>query len=242
MNAPNFRQIIAQAFRVVFVNKQVLMKALLLPFVAFVLIDAVDHMDTGSIIKGISSALTVVVGTILAVTTHRIILLGPDSVSKWGVFNWGVSETVFTLHVIAIIFISFSLPFITKSVSTAIFSILDVNSLPWKLLVYIPFITMSVISVVALWIIGRVSLAFPAIAINQGVSFRYSWKLTRKHQLLMFLVVIAFPFCIWIPIDLLSKIPYTASVVSVLSLLIMVFQIAILSVTYKAIYKIEYGS
>ncbi len=251
MNAPQFQQIIAQTFRVVFGYKKVLMKTLLLPFVAYVLIDAIDHMDTGSIVEGISWALSVVLGTILAVTTHRVILLGPASVSKWGGFNWGVRETVFTLHVIAIVFFIFSLSLIAKSVSVGIFSILDVNSLfstfdenplLWKLLIYIPFIIMSGISVVAFWVIGRVSLAFPAIAINQGVSFRSSWKLTRKHQLLVFLVVIVFPICTWIPIYLLGKIPYTAAVASVLSLLTLVFEIALLSVTYRAIYKIEYES
>lgn len=218
------------------------MKALLLPLVAYALLDAIDHMETGSFITGISSVLSSAFATIIAVTTHRIILLGRDSVSKWGFFNWGVRETVFALHIIALIFFLFFCSFIAKSSYTATFSILDLNSVPWKLLVYIPLIITFVIYVVAFWVIGRVSLAFPAIAINQGVSFRYSWKLTRKHQLLMFLVVIAFPICIWIPIYLLGKIPYTASVVSVLSLITMVFEIAILSVTYKAIYELEDGS
>jgi hypothetical protein len=100
-----------------------------------------------------------------------------------------------------------------------------------------------VISVIlSMWLFGRLSLVFPGIAIDQGVSYKISWNLTKNYQLLMFFVVIVFPAMLLIPSVLIRIIPYTLLLSSILSTLATVFTIAALSVSYKMIYKEVYES
>ena len=53
------------------------------------------------------------------------------------------------------------------------------------------------IMVVGIWVISRISLIFPAIAIGEYVSLRASWRMTKPHQATMLMVVVFFPIAVW---------------------------------------------
>ena len=91
------------------------------------------------------------------------------------------------------------------------------------------------------WLVGRLSLVFPGIAVDKGVTFGLSWELTRDYQLLMFLVVVVFPLLLVIPFYLLDMLPYTFAISSVLSTFAVVFEIAALSMAYQLIAGQVYG-
>ncbi len=132
-------------------------------------------------------ALSIGVQAIFAITTHRIVLLGPGSVSKWGITSWSERETYFVIDVLA----------------------LSVLMIPMMSLASIPVIGLYVAPALTCWIFGRLSLVFPSIALDKGVSFKQSWELTKNHQLLMFLVVVIFPLMLAIPAVILDSMPYT---------------------------------
>ena len=73
------------------------LKALLLPVMFLVAIELipVHESDTGSMF--LLSFISFMVYIILAITVHRIILLGPQSVSEWGVYMPGRREFDFLM-------------------------------------------------------------------------------------------------------------------------------------------------
>ncbi len=215
-----FKEIIIGAIGYVWHYKGNLFKALAIPFGLYMLLDASDLLDPGLAASTVLEVIGVMVQTVFAVTTHRIILLGPEAVPEWGILRWTKRETFFALHVVALVVIAL-----------ALWTLANIPAAGWLLAF-----------VLILWVVGRLSLVFPAIAIDQGVSFNYAWTLTRHHQLLMVLVVVVFPLFLLVPFYLVSMIPYTFVISSFLLILSNVFTVAALSVAYKLIYKEAYES
>ena len=208
-----FKRVIAGAFVYVIENKQALTKALAIPFVAYLLIDASIFLDLPSAMAFVLAVLSVGVQAIFAITTHRILLLGPGSVSPWGITSWSKRETFFVLHIIGLGFLIMVLSIIG----------------------FVPFIGSVVALVLICWVMGRLSLVFPGIAVDKGVSFGLSWEMTQNYQMLMFLVVILFPILLAIPAVMLTFVPYTFLLSSFISTFVIVFQVAALSVAYQLI-------
>lgn len=100
---------------------------------------------------------------------------------------------------------------------------------------YLPVIGWIVSIGLMFWIMGRLSLVFPAIAIDEVISFKVSWDLTRNYPLLMFLVVLIFPAMFIAPVVVLRLVPYGHVFTSLITAFATVFIVAALSVSYKLI-------
>lgn len=153
------KKIILGAFGYIFQYKRELSKALLIPFVIYVALDFSALIKPNPVEAFLIAVLSIGIQTIFAITTHRMVLLGPTSVPKWGIYTWSKRETFFTLHIIG----------------------LGIIIIPIAFLSFIPTIGIIIAIALICWLLGRLSLVFPAIAIDQGVSFKYSWELTKKE-------------------------------------------------------------
>lgn len=209
-----FNEVALGAVGYVLELKRPLAKALLLPFVFYLVIEIVAEFELNLTAYVFLTILSVLVQTIFAITTHRMILLGPQFVPEWGQLSWSRRETFFALHVVG-------LGLVLASVC---------------LLWFIPVVGWILAIGLTIWLAARLSLVFPAIAINHGVTFGLSWKLTKNYQLLMMGVVIVFPLLFLIPIALFGLIPYTLLLTNFLEVFATVFMVAALSVAYKVIY------
>lgn len=214
-----FKKVVAGALVYVIQYRQVLLKALAIPFVVYLLLDAATLLDIPPVLEWLLAALGVGVQAIFAITTHRVVLLGPGSVSTWGITSWSERETFFVLHIIG----------------------LGLLMVPIALVGFIPIIGALVALVLICWVTGRLSLVFPGIAVDKGVSFKLSWEMTQNYQMLMFLVVILFPMLLAIPAIILGFIPYTFLFSSFISTFVIVFQIAALSMAYQLICEDVYN-
>lgn len=214
-----FKKVVAGALVYVIQYRQVLLKALAIPFVVYLLLDAATLLDIPPVLEWLLAALGVGVQAIFAITTHRVVLLGPGSVSTWGITSWSERETFFVLHIIG----------------------LGLLMVPIALVGFIPIIGALVALVLICWVTGRLSLVFPGIAVDKGVSFKLSWEMTQNYQMLMFLVVILFPMLLAIPAIILGFIPYTFLLSSFISTFVIVFQIAALSMAYQLICEDVYN-
>jgi len=208
-----FKKIILESFSVIFENKVTLSKALAIPFVIYLAIEVCVYFDIPEILSWVLAALAWVIYAIIAITTHRVVLLGPSSVPKWGITSWSKRETYFMLHVLGI----------------------GAMAMGVSLLGIIPIIGAIVALVVVFWLLPRFSLVFPGIAVDKGVSFKLSWELTQDYQLHMFLIVIVLPILLGIPTLLFAQIPYGSFLSSVLAAFVLLFEIAALSLTYQQI-------
>jgi len=216
----SFKYIVAGAIGLVYESRAVLSKALLVPFALYMLLDAISALKLAVPVTYAVFILNVAVQTVFAITTHRVLLLGPGSVPKWGLYKLSKRELYFVAHLLG----------------------LGLILLPLGLLTFIPFVGGILAIVLYCWLVGRLSLVFPAIAIDQGVSFKYSWELTKNYQLLMFLVVIIYPILLAIPALFIGLVSNMSYIVSFLSTLATVFVVAALSVSYKLIYAEAYES
>lgn len=224
----SFKDVVWQALAYLFIFKRQLTQALLIPFIISMTLDIVTEVVVDSkVLLGSTTLLTLIIQTIIAITTHRIILIGPNSIPKWGNFNWSKRETLFTLYVVGLCFML----------------------LPFTLFQFIPAVGGLISLVLYAWFVSRFSLVFPGIAVDQGVTFKLSWTLTKDRQLMMFLVVIILPALTLIPSVLLkflaiflssSVLPYTIPITSFLSTFATVFTVVALSVSYKLIYADTY--
>jgi len=205
------------AFFYVYHGRADLSKALLLPFIAFLIIGFIYEFEINKFLYYFLFFLSFLIQTIFAITTHRIILLGKESVPEWGLRSWSKRETFFFIHVLILtggMYILLLAPIFSG---------------------FIPIVVMPISFIFIIWLWARLSLVFPGIAIDKGVTFKLSWALTKKYQLLMFLVVIAFPVLLAIPSVLLSFIPYTSVLTNIMSTFVIVFEVAALSVAYQII-------
>ena len=213
----NIKIIISTAVQSVHENKGVLARALFIPFLLYMAISAIDVSEKNWLITTIMSLLSIGAMVLIAIPIHRVILLGPDSVSKWGLNKWSKREMTFALYLIVVTFIVVPIALLAFFISL------------------IPVLGIAFVFLIMPWISGRLSLAFPAIAIDGEASFKKSWELTKNHQLLMYLVVIFFPMVSALPLYLLSSIPHTFLFISFIHIITAVYEVAALSTAYKFI-------
>ena len=196
-----------------------LVNALIIPFILLVGLNASQLVDIPVNLRLVLSLVGIVVHTIFAVTTHRITLLGPQSVTRWGMFAWGRRESRFVLHLFG----------------------LGLMMIPMVLFAVVPYVGWAFAFGGMFWLAGRLSLVFPAIAVDHETTFRKSWEMTDRHQSLMLFVVIVFPLLLSAPAMLLATfVPAAFLVTSVLTSLSTVFTVATLSAAYRFIYQDVY--
>ena len=233
-------KILIGALAIVPLRFRVFARALAVPFVLYLAFDSVwlieSAVDLYELFPWAMFTLTqlteLALYTIAAVTTHRIILLGPSSVPRYGIewtrdttrfFAWAL---VFTSVAYAIVWI-LSRGFITDRVPDESF-----------LLASVP----SVVICVLLFTLARLLLVFPAAAVGQPITLRHSWQLTRQRKLLMFLIVVVYPILIALPARLISDTSTAGYLLSsIVSLLALVVTVILLSFAYQQIQKERAG-
>ncbi len=133
-------------------------------------------------------------GTMIAVSCHRLVILGVDSLpSAWGVF-WSSRETRF-LGWAALIYGSF------------MGGMLLVGRLASSLGAEGVLIALSLMFFVlfplAMYVLPRLSLVFPATAVGQRPSLRGSWRRSRSNGWRLVLVMFISSLPIW-PLSLVG--------------------------------------
>ena len=209
---------IERGFALVNENCKPLAKALLVPVVAYLAIAALMLVDsstpTAQWVQRIALLMPV---TLIAVTTHRIILKGPDSVPTWGINRFGWREIKFTLcQYVMLIFL-----------------------IPVAILFFIPFVGPILVMIAGAYLVGRMSLVFPGIALERKFDFKDSWDATKNYKLMMFVVVAVFPFILGIVNFMLGRIQGITLVLQVISLFTTIYVIAALSIAYQIVMEPE---
>jgi hypothetical protein len=151
--------------------------------------------------------------TVLAINTHRILLLGSGSVTKWGIAKPTKREFKFIFQ----------------------FIILGLIFIPIGLLALIPEIGFWLMFFVSSYFIARFSLVFPAIATDNPWTFEMAWNATVGHQLLVIFVVGLLPVIIGGAEYLLSRVPYSDFLVIIVSTITTVYVVAALSISFEYI-------
>jgi hypothetical protein len=155
-----FKKIIYETVGSLNENKAVLVKALFIPFILLIALDAIEWLEPHVLILIIGDIVSFVIYAIFAIITHRIVLLGPMAVSKWGLYKWTQRETMFVFYYI----------------------ILEGLFLPIYYIEDLPVAILLVLLIFSIWLATRFSLVFPATAIDHRTSLTTSWELTKNRQ------------------------------------------------------------
>jgi len=247
-----YKSIFRDTFASVFENKDALFKALLIPtvfliFCHFFLMDISKQFAEGTVDYYTvvpTFLLSLVINLIIAITTHRILLLGSDSVPKWGSFKFSSREISFAYNFILLVLIYFILTLILILVSFLLFFIINTIFTLEMQLQNAVFLLFPIV-IVSISILCGLALVFPSAATDNKLSFKQAWKLTKGYRVLCFVAIIIFPnifgaifgFVYGLAIEfLVNLISENLNVLyPILNVLISIFTISALSHTYKYI-------
>lgn len=203
--------IIKDAFTSVNRVKGILFKALVFHFIAFILLEAATYTELPTAIEWILAAMGVYIYILIAITTHRVLLLGPDAVPAYGVIGFSMRELRYVMYVIGLSLLIFP---------AAIFS-------------YIPFVGMALYLAFYAWIWGRSALVFPGTALNDDFSLHNSWEETKGYNFMMIMVVVVYPIILAIPAHFIENLPYGSFVNVFVYMVTTVLEVSALSMAYK---------
>lgn len=160
----------------------------------------------------------------IAVTVHRIAVLGIDSVPTLGSVIFGIREFRMLFKMIQYSFIV---------------------AIPVVLISLIPIVGIFIGIFLGIILSSRLSLVFPACACDEKFGFLNAWRATKRYKLLTIVMVILFPFIFSftvglvysIAIEFLIKIvgPNISFLYSILDVFLAVFFVSALSSVYKLV-------
>lgn len=160
----------------------------------------------------------------IAITVHRVLILGKNSIPRFGSFIFGLREFKFLLKTIILgIFIAILSFFV----------------------LLIPYVGIYILPILLIILVSRLALVFPALACDEKMSFIQSWRYTKNFKLLTIIMVVIFPllfsfvvgFIYSLAIEFLIKLisPHMVILYSFLNIFITLFTISALSSIYKII-------
>ncbi len=198
------------------------LRVLVLPILCVTLIGVIEQISSGGVTSFVVQIINLYFYTVMAVATHRLVLLGTEAVSILGIFRWGKRELRFALYVVLLILV-----------------LMILGALLFFLGVAINFQGSMLVLLIIYGIVGsRFSLVFPAIAIDAPSSFDDSWNMSRGHSLLMLCVVGVAPIVFMYPVLILEAQEQNLPILSNLTgSVVLVLEITLLSCAYNEIQK-----
>lgn len=206
-----FITIIQNAFFAVNRVKGTLSKALLFHFIIFMILEAVTLAELSRTAQFGIALISSFVYVLVAITTHRIILLGEGSVPGYGLFELSKRELKYVMYVIG----------------------LTLAVLPAALFAYIPLVGFVLYFSFMVWVWGRSSLVFPAVALNDDFPLDRAWSVTKGYNFTMIMVVSIYPLILGIPSYFVEDIPYGSFVNVLIYMVTTVFSVSALSMAYN---------
>lgn len=218
-------KVIAGALVSVVERRAALVRCLGIPFALYVLADLLYLHVIGWDGFWIYVPFTLAINAVIAINTHRQILLGSDSVPTWGLRAWDKREWRFVGFGIAV----------------------AICLVPAAALAFIPYVGPLLAFVLAFWLLCRLSLIFPAVAVDTDTRFSEAWQMSAPHQWSLIVSVGIFPVglaildsLILMPVITITDAGLVATVLSTaVETLTGVFAIAALSLAYHEVRRLE---
>lgn len=247
-----YSKITKKTFESIFNKKYELIKVLLIPFV---LLTIIEYFNTPLLKENIGSAnyylfvaLSLLITLIMSISVHRVLLLDSKLTPKWGIYKFTGREVTFALKAIGLglllALLGVILFFVTMLLEKVVQGVLGKE--------FVVYFSIAVIIGILTFlgvIFSRVSLVFPAIAIDKPMDFGDAFEISKNHKLLIFLCVLIIPVFFGLLVALvyglaigflMNLISQKLSVLlSLLNIFITVFTIAFLSTTYEYIMGIQ---
>jgi len=210
-----------------------LLSVMIIPFAGFLAVNiGASLLGTDSTVASwIYWACYVIVGAVAAVSCHRVLLLGPVSVPKFGVNHLGARERTFIAAALFVGFVAGLLKLSSDFALTSLLGLIDPENAPRYLTVKV------VASLCAAYLFARLALMLPAIAIDRRVGLRETWQLSNGNGWRLTLLIVLLPWLVkvlaWFLATIMSGGIASIIVNTTLYSLFLPLEIALLSVSYR---------
>ncbi|WP_087023747.1 hypothetical protein [Thaumasiovibrio subtropicus] len=207
-----FLRTVTDTFTALNKSKSKIITATAIPLLISTFIGLVTDQSESVFAMFIGMFVTTALTAIISIQVHKILILGEDSVPTYGTMKWGLVESWYFGHTLLMYAICYGL---------------------YRVGVHLG--PLALVAAVLLAIIGaRAFMAFPAIAVGKGVSFKYGVEVTQGHTVYMLLVSFVFPIIVSISLIplLLLPIPFLDSLYAYV---ISIISVGMLSIAYRII-------
>ncbi len=217
-------------------NFSSLLAALVVPAVCISIVEAiVGQLPQGFLFALLALGLSSPFYALFAVICHRIVILGSESlVNRYGLF-WGDREFRFLGWTIVLFIVSLMIGLFFVFAMSFFVQVLPSGA--------IPMLVMLVFWIGCFYVYTRLTMIFPAAAVDDNTGFERAWQLTNSNGLRMIavafiaagpLAVLFFGIGYIMPGGALSVL-----VTEVLGHALMLVSICAISITYRELIRIE---
>lgn len=170
---------------------------------------------------------------IFAISCHRNVLLGIGSTSKYGVLKWSFREWRYTGWA----FIAYFYLYAFAALGTFVASILT-DFIPGCDSTYYFMVFMGITILPGIYVFARLSILFPATAIEQKTTWNWAWDVTEGNGWRLVIIVGFLPAVLSVVPAFLSGIDIALDIVLLItSLILLAVEITALSVSFKQLTK-----
>lgn len=185
--------IIPNAFLIPWHKRGRLFRALFLPSLLMIGASTVDKfINTHPLYFLASLIISIFIPIIIAVTCHRIVLAGDESVPQYGLLHWSKRETRFLGWSFGIGLISVS----TALIPIIILGVIDKSFIEQESFNYL--VIMCILMIPGVYIGTRLSLLLPATALDYRHNMSWSWNQSRENGWRLLLIVGVLPIAFFI--------------------------------------------
>lgn len=223
---------IKETFTVMIENANVLWKPLLITALLMIVVEVSIPSSQFEIILA-SKLVYAVAFVMFTVATHRIVLLGKESVATHGL-SWRRKEWVFVLYSVGIYIL---LTILTLVMSPIIGMIASSEIVSSSGIIYLGVLIVMLMS----YFFMRLSMLFPAIAIEKkNIDLSWAMTITQHNGWRLVAVLTVIPFFLNLFITYISGSSFVLNVLAeVMVVLLLVFEIVALSLSFKYLTNFE---
>jgi len=234
-------KVVMGAFLVPWWNRRAFARALAVPLVSLAVLTLSWYYANEFLPNFVKWLLYVLYGllfALFAVTCHRLLLLGSESVATPLAPRWSWRESRFFAWMVLVSFICMAAWFLfLNAISIPLFNVFKPSpghSQPW-----IEWL-IEATKIPVFYIFARLCLVFPATAIDNKPDLKWTWDLTRGNGWRLVVVVGVLPWVISGLVSLFYRenaTVFETIILSVLGIALFAVEIAALSLSYRELTK-----
>jgi len=239
--------VLAGVIQLVWRERTVFARSLAMPlgaWVLFALVMMAFPADSGSSWRYLLVLLVYGgVFTMVAVTCHRLALLGPSAVPAWGLQRWTRRETRFLGWVVAGYAVALVMMMVLGTVLFTTAAVLapvgGTHAAEEPALVWMPWLSL-LMSLLPLYLLARLSPLLPATAVDERRDMAWAFEASRGNGWRLLLIVFGLPWLLGMARNILVRSEATSVevlAVSLLGLVLLPVEVAALSVAYRFLTK-----
>lgn len=227
-------KVVIGAFLIPWWNRKAFARALAIPLALMVGLSLGSHYllrNVPQLVGWLVLAVWSLLFCVFAVKCHRLVLLDTSKEARVVRPHWSRRETRFLFSMVVVWLLALVIWFVFTTIALNVLGYWSAkifeDSFRW-----IAFIA----SVPSLYLFARLSLVFPATAVDRIVDLKWSWRVTRRNGWRLFIVVAVLPWILSHSVDLLGRQGATALeavLLTVVGVILFAVEVAALSLSYR---------